>query len=203
MAGQFSYADVVYTLADIYMSAYNFNANTYSDTIGQIAAPQTVTADPEHDTDTLAGKGRNQRRLSVLKGIVTTFKLGGLDIAAKIIMTGGTQNDSLTTPNRQRQFGVAAGGAGLPYFGAICTGPTDDGGLWTAGFQCLKLDKVPGFTLDGETNKFSMSEVGGYALPIDIDDVPYAMRERAYETAGDFVAPTDGAGFLAYFGDIA
>lgn len=202
MAGQFSFADVIYTLEDIYVSEYDINDNSYSDVIGRIAAPQNVNIDPEHDTDTLAGAGRSRRRLSVQRGAVVALKLGGVDVKSRTVMTGGTNRTSNTAPNRRRQFDVPAGGRGLPYFGMICTGPTDDGGLWVAGLQCLKLDKVPGFTLDGETNSFSMSEVNAYAIPVEVNNVPYTMRELAYEDASLFTAPTDGDSFLAWFSDL-
>lgn len=202
MAGTFEFGEVLYTLENVYVCRFNFVTQTYTGEVGVIAAPKKVTVDYEHDTDKLSASGRNLRGLSVLKGAVLTLNTGGMDMNCKVIMTGGVTKTSNTTPNRRRQFDQQAGGAGLPYFGMICTGPTDDGGLWTDGFLASKLDKVPGFELDGETNKFSMSETGGYAFAVDFDSGIYVDRPLTFETAGDFTPPANAAAFLAYFADI-
>ncbi len=202
MAGTFEFAEVPYTLSDIYVCRFNFLTQAYEGAVGRIAAPKKFKADPEHDTDKLAAAGRNMRGLSVKKGVVLGLNVGGVDFDSKAVMTGARNRTSNTTPNRRRQSDVQGGGAGLPYFGAIAVGPTDDGGLYTHGFIACKLDKEPGFELDGETNKFSMSEIGGYAFVVDILSGQYSDRRLAFETAGDFTAPANAAAFLAYFASI-
>ncbi len=202
MAGTFEFAEVMYTLSDIYVCQFNFATQAYISEVGRIAAPKKVTADYEHDTDKLSASGRNLRGLSVKKGVALTINAGGMDFNCLAIMAGAVNRTSNTTPNRRRQSDVAGGGAGLPYFGMICTGPTDDGGLYTHGFYAVKLDKQPGFDLDGETNKFSMAETGGYAFVLDIDGGIYSDRAKVFETASDFTAPNSAATFLTYFDSI-
>lgn len=202
MAGTFEFGEVQYTLSDIYVCRFNFVTQAYQGGVGRIAAPKKFKADYEHDTDKLAAAGRNLRGLSVKKGVTLSFNLGGIDFDAKAAMTGAANRTSNTTPNRRRQSDVQGGGGGLPYFGAIAVGPTDDGGLYTHGFLACKLDKEPGFELDGETNKFSMSEVGGYGFVVDILSGQYSDRALVFETAGDFTAPANATAFLAYFNSI-
>lgn len=202
MAGVFEFGEVIYTLGDIYVCQFNFTTQTYVTSVGKIAAPKKVTVEYDHDTDKLSASGRNLRGLSVKKGVNLTISAGGVDFNCVAIMTGATNRTSNTSPNRRRQSDVAGGGAGLPYFGMICTGPIDDGGLYTHGFYAVKLDKQPGFDLDGETNKFSMAETGGYAFVLDIDGGIYSDRAKVFEDANDFTAPTDAATFLTYFDSI-
>ena len=73
--------------------------------------------------------------------------------------------------------------------------------LWLkiVGLQCCKLDTYPKFTLDGNENKFNLSETDGYAVPVDISSVSYLMVTKDVETASGWVAPLVGANFLNFF----
>lgn len=197
--GVFIYNEVPFALSTIYVSAYNITTNTYGATVANIAAPQLVEVDADHDTDILQGAGKNQRMISVLKGMDLKLAAGGIDFDAMTIMTGGTETSSGSSPNRRRLFRVPAGGSGLPYFGMVCVGRTDDNGLIVAGMQCCKLKKTPKFTLDGKENKYNISEAEGYALPVTVGSAAYALTIRTYEAEGDFTVPTDAATFLAVF----
>lgn len=180
------------------MAAYNITANTYGTPISA-AIGQTLEVDPEHDTDKLPGYGVTMRLLSVARGAKIKIGMGGVDVDFLAVTAGVSNYTSNLTPNQRRRTRFPAGGAGLPYFGAIGLTPTDDGGVAAIGLQGCKLDKYPKYTADGKTNKFNMSEIEGYAIPVAISSVLYLMTVRTYETAALWTAPASGADFLAFF----
>lgn len=197
--GTFEFAEVNFNIDAIYLMAYNATANTYSGSVVNIASPQIFKIEPEHDTDKLPGAGMNLRGLSVPKGAKVTIEAGGLDRTAFAVLTGNTVSTAGTGSNEIATIREAAGGAGIGYFGAICAGPTDDGGMLTAGLQMVKLDKNPELMFEGKESKFNMWSCEGYAFPVQVSSV-YRLRViKFHETAADFTPPTDAASFLAYF----
>lgn len=188
------FGEVAYTLSNLIVATYNYDANTYG-TPATVADGQMLVSEPEADNDKLRGYGKYTRGLSVVIGAKVRTKFGGVDFSILPIIIGSTNSTSGSDPNFVRTTDIAAGGAGLPYFGVIGTAPTDDGGLAVIGLQAVKLDTVPSWTMDGERNKFNLSEAMGYAFPIS----NRLQRVRTYKTASDFVAPTSGANFLAFF----
>ena len=93
-----------------------------------------------------------------------------------------------------RTFAARRGVSGT-YTGVIGVAATDDGGYAVVGLQACKLNSQPVFTLDGNENKFNLSETEGYAVPVNSK----LTRIKFYETASTFTAPTSGANFLAHF----
>lgn len=198
MTGTSEFGEVSFTLSDLLVAAYNITANTYGTPVSA-ALGQTLDIDPEHDTDKLPAYGVTGRLLSVTRGAKIKIGHGGVDVDF-LAVTGGVSNyTSNLTPNQRRRTRYPAGGAGLPYFGAIGVTATDDGGIAAVGLQACKLDKFPKFTADGKTNKFNMSESEGYAIPIAISGSLYLMTVRTYETASLWTAPANGTDFLAFF----
>jgi hypothetical protein len=193
-----AFAEVSYTLSKLAVAAYNITANTYG-TPATLALGQEMDVDSEADNDKLASYGRNIRLLSVIKGGVIKLGTGGISFAGLVIVAGITSAESGSTPNQARKATFPAGGAGLPYFGAIGESPTDDGGIEVVGLQACKLDKYPSRKYDGKTNKFNMTDTDGSFVPVDIAGVAVAMVIRTYETASDWTTPTTGPGFLAFF----
>ena len=198
MPGVFEFGEVNYTLSDLIVAAYNKTANTYG-TPATMASGQTLEVDSEHDTDKLQGYGVTTGLLSVARGAKLKFGGGGVDTDVMALISGISNYTSGLTPNQMRRSRFPAGGAGLPYFGCIGVGPTDDGGILAVGLQACKLDKFPPFKFDGKTNKFNMWECDGYAMPILISGSYFLHCARYYETASQWVAPTTGANFLAFF----
>lgn len=198
MPGTFQFAEVSYTLTDCIVAAYNKTANTYS-TVGSLASGQMVEIEPEADNDALRGYGAKTALLSVITGAKLMFGAGGVDRSVMEIVAGVTNSTSGTTPSQVAKTTYKAGGAGLPYFGLIGVAATDDGGLKVIGLQCCKLDTFPKFTLDGNENKFNLSETGGSAIPIAISSDSVLMVGRDIETAADWVAPANGTNFKFFF----
>lgn len=193
-----AFAEVSYTLSKLAVAAYNITLNTYG-TPANLSLGQNMELEFEADNDKLPSYGRNVRLLSVIKGGTLKIGQGGIDFAGLAAICGITVTQSGTTPNQARKAVFGAGGAGLPYFGAIGESPTDDGGIEVVGLQCCKLDKFPKRTYDGKTNKFNMTETDGSFVPVDIATIPVSMVIRTYEAASLWTTPTTGAGFLAFF----
>lgn len=199
MPGTFQFAELNYNISDVYINAYNITANTYSATVDNLASPGDIMFDPDHDTDKLLGAGVTTRMISVQKGAKLTWSGGGLDRSVLATITGNTFSTSGLTPNQITTSKSTAGGAGMPYFGVICTGPTDDGGLLACGVQCVKLDKEPSVKFTGTESKYNTWECEGYAIPIVISSAYKLLVRKFYETAADFTAPTNAATFLSFF----
>jgi hypothetical protein len=198
MPGTSEFAEVSYTLSDLVVAAYDITANTYGTPISA-AIGQSLEVDAEHDTDKLQGYGVTMRLLSVPRGAKIKLGMGGVDFDFLAAVAGISNYLSNLSPNQQGRSRFPAGGSGLPYFGAIGVSATDDGGLAAIGLQACKLDKYPTWTADGKTNKFNMSEVNGYAVPVAIGGSLYLHTVRRYQQASLWTPPTTGAEFLAFF----
>jgi hypothetical protein len=188
------YGEVMYTLSGIIIARYNIVANTFGTPV-VVDDGQMAVFEPEADTDKMRGYGQHTRGLTVPIGSKVTLKAGGIDYSAYEVMSGATITDSGSTPNQVRTVDTLAGGAGLPYFGVIGVGETDDGGKFVCGHKAIKLDTIPKREFNGETNKFMLWETAGYSFPQNnkID------RIKVYESAAGWVVPTTGAEFLAFF----
>lgn len=199
MPGTFEFAEKVITLSDLQVAPYNITANTYGAPVA-LAGGQTLDVEFQADTDELRVYGVIGALLRVTTGAALTLSEGGIDFSARAILTGWANSTSGTTPNQVRSSRIKAGGANqLPYFGVIGTGSTDDGGLMVVGLRCCKLDAIPKMTLDGQENKFNVSESSGMAIPVAISNVLDMGTVKGYETASGYTAPTDGATFLSFF----
>jgi hypothetical protein len=194
MPGTHSFGEVSYTLTDLLVARYDFTAGTYGTPVA-LADGQMLKIEHEADNDQLRGYGQKTRLLTVTVGAKITLGQGGVDMAAMVIIAGVSTATSGTAPNRVRSVDFPAGGAGLPYWGVIGVAATDDGGYAVVGLQACKLNSQPVFTLDGNENKFNLSETEGYAVPVNSK----LTRIKFYETASTFTAPTSGATFLAHF----
>ena len=186
-----------FSLSDVLVAALNITAGTFS-TPASLASGQTLEIEPEHDTDQLRGYGVKTRLLSIPVGCKIKVGAGGIDFSVLAIMGGISNYTSGLTPNQKRRNRFPAG-TSLPYFGAIGTCPTDDGGLMAIGLYACKLDKYPTFSNDGKENKFNIWESEGYAIPFVISSTYYLMIAREYETPGDYTTPADGTAFGAFF----
>ncbi len=188
------FAEINYTLTKCTVARYNKTTNTY-DTPELLENGQIVSVEAVADNDDLRGYGQIVALLSVLTSAKVTIGAGGVDFSTLAAISGMSNSTSGTTPNRRRTSRISAGGGGLPYFGLIGEGATDDGGLCIVGLQAVKLDTFPKWTLDGKANKFNLSETNGKAIAIG-GQLMYIKEE---ETAANFVTPATGANFLAFF----
>lgn len=196
--GSLEFGEKNYTLNDIYVSQYNITANTYN-VVQTGAIVQMIKVESTADNDVLKGSGASVAALSVVTDAKITWGQGALDRSLFTEICGMSNTTSNSAPSQIARVRAQAGGAGLPYFGIIATGPTDDGGLFAFGLQCCKLDKFPDFALDGKTNKFNMAETGGIALPVAVSGSNDLFHWKVYQLASTFVAPTNAATFLTFF----
>lgn len=198
MPGTFEFGEKIYTLTDIFASRYDITGNTYN-VVQTCAAAQQIKVEAEADNDKLSGSGAYLALLSVIRGAKVNFGQGAIDRSVFTEITGASNATSNSAPSQIARMRLQAGGSGLPYFGIIGTGPTDDGGLFAVGLQCVKLDTFPAFTLDGKTNKFNMAETGGYAVAVLVSGSNDLIHTKVYQLASSFVAPASAANFLAFF----
>ena len=162
---------------------------------------------PEFDTDVARVASRKARSIAVKVGARVTLNFLGCDFDVKVIMTGLDLVESGAASKRQRFGYVEAGGTGLPYFGLIATGPTDDGGLFMGGIACLKLENEGNWRLDGNENKLSTGELMADALSVTFEQGPLSNRVeysifdivRTFEDPDLFIAPTNATTFRAQF----
>lgn len=190
--------EVVYTLTDIVVAAYDKVADTYG-TPAAVAGGQMVMSEPEADNDQLRSYGYVDELLSVVIGSKVTLGFGGVDRSVLAILSGVSNSTSGSGNTEHATSRYSAGGSGLPYFGMIGVGATTDGGVCVVGLPCAKLNQHPTFTLDGKENKFLLNEVEGYAVPISVSNVPQIMVVKAIRTAAAWVAPASGANFKSFF----
>jgi hypothetical protein len=198
MPGTFEFGEVSYTLTDVIVASYNDVTNTYG-TPAALASGHTVSIEPEGDNDKLMGYGVTTGMLSVVRGATLGFGAGGIDFSVMAIVAGLSTSTSGTGAQRVRKVLYPAGGEGLPYFGMIGVAATTNSGYAAVGLQCCKLDSHPKWTLDGKENKFNVSEVGGYAMPIQISSVYYLIVAKEIEDKTTWNAPATGGAFLTFF----
>lgn len=202
MPGTRDFAEVSYTLVDCIVSSFNPSVALTAAAFGTPAAlalGQAVEISFDADTDTLKGYGRAVALLTVITGAKIKIKMGGVDFSVLSTLSGITNTNSGTTPNQTRKNVLGAGGRGLPYFSCLGRMATDEGGSMIVGLMACMLDSFPNFTMDGETNKFNMSETDGRAMPVDISSSAVIAVGREYESAADWVAPVSAAGVYAFF----
>lgn len=196
--GQREFAELNYTLSGLMVAQYLIRSNTYGPP-SAISDGQMVEVEFEADNDKLPAWGAYGALLSVIKGAKLKFGAGGVDADVLHAIGGMTNVTSGAAGSRRRKSRLAAGGAGMNYFGMIGAGPTDDGGLIAIGLQACKLNTFPKWTFDGKTNKFNMSETEGYAIPRTVGSSFIVPTIEFWEDAPDFVWPTNAATFLAFF----
>lgn len=188
------FAEISYTLTGLVIASYNKTTDVYG-TPATLENGQMAEVEPEADNDQLRGYGVKVALLSVMVGAKVMLGAGGADFSVLAILSGSSNYTSGLTPNQVRTTDIVFGGGGLPYFGMLGKSPTDDGGLMVLGLRCVKLDAFPKWTLDGQANKFNLSENGGYAIPIN----QRCVRIKTYETASLWTDPANGTDFKNFF----
>lgn len=195
MAGEREFGELAYTLTSLIVAAYNPVANTYS-TPEVVADGQMLVGEPEADTDKLRGYGVYTAGLAVAIGAKISLKAGGVDYSAFTIMTGITNAVTGVSGSQIRRAKYIAGGNGLPYFGVIGVGAIDGGGVAVIGFPKVKLDTYPKFELNGESNKFNISETAGYGFTVQ--GTNYFFVTEQHETVATWTPPATGANFKTF-----
>lgn len=190
------FAEVVYSLKALLVCRWNMVSSAFEGGVATLDSDQMLSVEPQSDTDQLRDSGRISRALAVATHADLTLNNGGIDFSALAVLTGSSTATSSTTPNRRRRMKYTAGGPGLPYFGVIGEGFTDDGGLVIVGLKICKLNVFPKIELDGTENKFVISECEGIAIPDANGDLIWT---QAQETEGDYTRPTDATTFGAFF----
>lgn len=154
-----SYA-LPYSVSAAKVAAWSFATYQYGTPVA-LNYLQSITMEPQHDTDQLMNMGAVERMLSVLKSVAVGLKMGGLDWTGLAVMTGMANSDSGSGANEELRNEMEGGGAGLPYFGAALQMDTDDGSLLHLYVRLIKLDSYP--AIAPEMNKFMIPELKGTA----------------------------------------
>lgn len=152
------FSEVVFTLVDVRIAAYNILADTFGTAI-VVPEPQTYEVTPEADNDSIKATGKLTHLLSVLTHVSFKMSTAGIPFEALAIMSGASTNSSPTTQKTSKQ---SAGGAGMPYFGIVGKLVGEQGDDLHLGLPVCKLDKSPGWK--AEQNKFLIGECAGKAI---------------------------------------
>ena len=199
--GTYGFAEVPFVFDELHVMTHDPDAATYSGTVISAAGPQRMGFTGEtHNPEAEVG-GTTFRYATLLRRYNVTLELLGVDIQLHKVITGGTEE--LNTAADQRNFFIEVGGSGgLPWFGALGFGATDDGGAFAVAVPQVKLSNVPGFDLTGNTVEYSTGSIDGMALPSRIRGVSgrrYAVAIRLYDKLGDLVIPDSPDTFKAFF----
>ena len=185
------FGDVIYNISGMYVAALQSD-NTFGEP-AFVEYGQDYSWDYEADTDEIMSYGQIVETLAIIKKATGTMKEASLNMASKSIMTGTSESESGTSPNKIATIDFQTGGAGLPYFGIIVAGSSVAGNV-LAGFPKCKLQTIPSFKI--EQNKFRLGEAKVDMLPPS-SLIRKVSRIRRNETAASI--PTTGAGFDAFF----
>lgn len=158
------FADVSFTLTNIVIARLKSD-QTYDTVSRSLALGSEMSFEVMADTDKLRSYGMVARMLTILTHLEGTLRAGAIEADALWILTGHNTTSSGAAPNRTATLDALAGGAGLPYFGAVGDFMSDDGGNVHVGLRRVMLDAFPGWTV--EENKFRLAEVKFTAAPID------------------------------------
>jgi hypothetical protein len=195
MAGEREFGELAYTLTSLLVASYNPITALYG--VPEVVADgQMLVGEAEADTDKLTGYGVYTAGLTVAKGAKVSVKAGGIDFSALTVMTGIINAVTGASGSQKRRAKYKAGGNGLPYFGIIGVGAVDGGGVAVVGFPKVKLDTYPKYELNGETNKFNISETAGYAFTVQGTD--YFFVTEQHETIATWTPPATGAEFKTW-----
>jgi len=149
-----------YSVSEARVAGFSFATEQYASSVA-LNYVQSVSFDPEHDTDELMNLGAVERMLSVLTKVTVGLKMGGLDWTGLAEMTGMANADSGSGATEEKLNEFEGGGGGLPYFGLAVALPTDDGTLLHVYLRLIKLEAYP--AISPEMNKFMIPELKGTA----------------------------------------
>ncbi len=200
MAGTFQYGEKAFNIDDIYLESYNALTTNFTGTIARVARPRKVEVTPVVDTDEINSSGFRTDVLTVKRAVDLMIDVAGYDFDVTAIMTGGTVTSTGTTPNQQRKYVVNPGGDGFPYFGMICVGRVEGGGLLVWGAPAVKLKNEPMLSLDGEESKYTRASMEAASIGVELTSgVVYSDVFKSYESSSSFTVPADATAFRAWF----
>lgn len=186
-----AFADVIYTITDIRVAKL-LASGSYHTTSFSLLLGSEMSFSFSADNDQIKSYGLLAALLSIITGVEGTLKQASIDRDGIYVLTGTDAESSGSTPNQQVTMDVLAGGAGLPYFGAVGNFAADDGGNALVGLRKCKLDTWPAWTV--EQNRFRITDTPFKAIPIDTT-TRKLVRIRPYETATSI--PSDINSFFA------
>ncbi len=185
------FGDVVYTLTNLVVARLKADL-TYDVVSRSLGLGSQLSFEVQSDTDKLRSYGMVARMLAILTHLEGTIAAGAIEADALWILTGHNTTSSGSAPNRTGTVDVLAGGASLPYFGAVGSFASEDGANALVGLRRCMLDTFPGWTV--EENKFRVAETKFSAMPIDTTSRKL-HRIRRYETVA--AIPGDLNAFFA------
>jgi hypothetical protein len=185
-----------YTLTEIMIAAYTRDTDVYGTPIA-LEADHQFTVEPQADTDQMRDSGQITRALTVVTSANVTIGAGGVDFDELVILEGAVKTTYVQGGGNVIAAQTAAGGAGLPYFGAIGRAATDAGEVAVVGIRCMKLNAPLKKQFDGTANKFMVNEAQGIALAISnlVDVWKYYEDDDHWTT----LRPDNAAKFKDFF----
>lgn len=180
-----------FTLQSLQIASFDITADTYGIPY-DLDADQIMEIDPQADTDMMRDSGSVTRLLTVLTHANFTITQGGMDLLALGTMVNGVSGQSYFEPE--------AGKGGLKYFGVMGVASLDNDGVIVGGLRACKLDTAPMLKMDGQANKFSVSDMKGKAIAVTANSVNRIYRFKRYASAAAWEAakPTDGTSFATW-----
>lgn len=172
------YSEVIYNPTAAWVA--QANADTTFGTPVNVDYIQQVTFEYESDTDEIKSAGQFVESLAVPTKATGELSQASLDFPGMSVITGYGNTNFGATPNQYGIMNILTGGAGLPYFGMIVAYASTNGGNLLVGFPKMKLETVPGFTVDQNTFRIGTANFNAYAPSVVIRQV---VRYRKYETA--------------------
>ena len=143
----------IYTLTDLRVARWD--GSQYGTPVS-LAEGQTFEIEPQADTDEKKSYGLMTRLLTVFTHVNINIGVGLIQANAWWVMVGLDKSETGESGDKIQSLGVDAGGAGLPYFGAVGNFASDDAGDVVIGIPRVKLDAPP--SLSSEQNQFILPE---------------------------------------------
>lgn len=196
MPGTPLFGEVIYSLTDLIVAAYNSVSDTYSTPV-PMAVGQTLMVEPQADTDELRSYSAIEELLAIVTKADITLSAGAIDRDAFTAIAGIANYLSGLTPNQVVTSDVLAG-VDNPYFGVIGVAQATNAGVFVVGVQKCKLSKKPNYNLDGKANKFNVQEIKGTAAFVTRTS-RMLIRAQYHEGSSTWTAPASGAAFKAFF----
>ena len=173
--------------------------------VWQVPKVQSLSIEPEQDTDELKIGGVIEDALAVVTKLNLSLTMAGYDADALKHMLGQTIDESTGSDQYKTRIGGTC--SNFPYFGLIvwgCTREADNSaGVFAIGMRKVQLSSQlsVGFS---ENNEFNRSDIEGMVL----SDGAYAFADVRLFTTKDLwygtdsttgAMPTDGTTFNSFF----
>lgn len=186
--GLFDFGALVYGLRDAKVAVNDLDG-TFGTAI-DVPSVQLFVSNLQTVNAQLEGDDRITASASRIISAQVQIRFGSIDLDILELITGGTLDESGSTPNQRRQLNIS--NRRLPYFG-ICGKADAEEGSGDTHIFVPKLKIMEGFELRMEYNVFAIPEITAMAVGddnfLDEDSLPSIVQIVQYETARSVVLP--------------